>query len=66
MQNPLEKFKKLHKFYFGGVDYQTKELAGYLGVSTRTIQRWIKSQTIPSEKQLKKIQAYLEFKKAYS
>ena len=64
MQNPLEEFKRLHKFYKGGFDYQTKELAGYLDVSTRTIQRWTKGITSPSEAESKKIQAYLNSKKA--
>ena len=63
MKNPLEKFKKLHRFYAGGFDYQTKELAECLGVSTRTIQRWMIGRTGPSEKQLKRIQAFLAAKK---
>lgn len=64
MENPLEEFKGLHKFYFGGVDYQTKELAEYLDVTTRTIQNWMRYKTQPSEEQLKKIQAYLDKKEA--
>ena len=63
MNNPLEEFKKLHQFYCGGFDYQTKEIAEYLKVSTRTIQRWMKGKTAPSEDELSKIQAYLTSKK---
>ena len=63
MQNPLEEFIKLHTFYKGGFDYQTKEIAEYLKVSTRTIQRWMKGKTTPSEDELNKIQAYLISKK---
>lgn len=63
MENTLEEFKKLHGFYAGGFDYQTKELAEYLGVSTRTIQRWMKGKTRPSKDQLKRIRAYLEKKR---
>ena len=63
MQNPLEEFKRRHKFYKGGFDYQTKELAGYLNVNARTIQRWMKGITSPSEAESKKIQAYLNSKK---
>lgn len=59
MENPLDRFKKLHKFYAGGFAYQTRELAIYLGVSTRTIQRWMKGITSPSEAQFEKIQSYL-------
>ncbi len=47
MQNPLEEFIKLHQFYHGGFDYQTKEIAEYLKVSTRTIQRWMKEEDCP-------------------
>lgn len=63
MENPIEEFKKLHEFY-GGFDYHTKELAEYLGVSPRTIQRWMKGKTAPSAKEIKKIKAYLATKKA--
>ena len=64
MNNPLEEYKKLHAFYKGGFDYQTKEIAAYLGVSTRTIQRWMKGRTAPSEDELKKIQSFLKSKKS--
>ena len=65
MENPIVEFKKIHEFY-GGFDYQTKELAEYLGVSTRTIQRWMKGKTAPSDKETEKIKAYLMTKKASS
>lgn len=64
MDNPLDEYKKLHEFYFGGFNYQTKEIAAYVGVSTRTIQNWMKYKTSPSEKQQKKIRAYLDKKGA--
>jgi len=64
MENPLEEFKILHQQYTGGFDYQTKELAEFVGVSTRTIQRWMRGKTSPSEDELKKIQAYLSSKKS--
>jgi transcriptional regulator with XRE-family HTH domain len=60
--SPLEAYKKLHEFYYGGFDYQTKEIAAYLGVSTRTIQNWMRGKTRPSEEQQKKIQTYLDAK----
>lgn len=63
MNNPFDEFRKLHKFYAGGYDYQTKELAEHLGVTTRTIQRWLIGKTHPSESQMKHIQAYLNGKK---
>lgn len=65
MENPIEEFKELHEFY-AGYDYQTKELAQYLGVSTRTIQRWMKGKTTPSNDEIEKIEAYLMAKKASS
>ncbi len=58
MENPIGEFKRLHEFY-GGFDYQTKELAEYLNVSTRTVQRWMKGKTAPSDGEMKKIKAYL-------
>jgi len=63
MENPIREFRKLHKFY-GGFDYQTKELAEYLSVSTRTVQRWMKGKTAPSTDEMKKIKAYLMAKRA--
>jgi len=66
MQNALEKYIKLHKFYSGGFDYQTKELAKYLCVTTRTIQRWMKRKTGPNNEQLKRIEEYLVGKEAIS
>jgi DNA-binding transcriptional regulator YiaG len=35
-------------------------LAAYLGVSTRTIQRWIKEQAKPGQEQLQKIAQYIK------
>ena len=61
-KNPFEEYARLHRFYIGGVDYQSKEIAEYLGVSTRTIQRWLKGETYPSDSYLKKIQIYLQSK----
>ncbi len=40
-------------------DYQTKDLAGYLKVSTRTIQRWFKEKSCPNTEQLASIRRYL-------
>ena len=57
MEKELEEWFKLHKFYMG--DYQTKDLAEYLKVSPRTIQRWLKEKTKPSEEQLAQISKYL-------
>jgi len=39
--------------------YQTKDLADYLGVSSKTIQRWLKSQSKPGKEQLAKISQYV-------
>ena len=62
MENPIGEFKRLHEFY-GGFDYKTKELAEYLDVSTRTVQRWMKGKTAPSDGETKKIKAYLTAKR---
>ena len=57
----LEEWLKLHKFY-KGFDFLTKDLAEYLNVSPRTIQRWIKDKTSPKAEKLAKIKSYLERK----
>lgn len=59
MEKELEEWYKLHKFYFYMGEYQTKDLAVYLKVSSRTIQRWLKGKTKPSEKKLAWIKRYL-------
>ena len=59
MDKELEEWYKLHKFHFYSGSYETKDLANFLGVSARTIQRWIEGKTKPSEKQLAQIKGYL-------
>jgi len=59
MDKELGEWHKLHKFHFYSGSYETKELAGYLRVSPRTIQRWIKEKTKPNKEQLLKISKYL-------
>ncbi len=62
MENPLKEWQELHRFYkYSG--YLTKELAEYIGVSTRTIQRWMKGKNNPPEAKIKKIEAFLRNKK---
>ena len=58
MVTELEEWYKLHKFYMG--EYRTKDLAQYLKVSPRTIQRWLKDQTKPRKEQLAQIAKYLK------
>ncbi len=60
MDKELEEWYKLHKFHFYSGSYQTKNLAKYLGVSPRTIQRWIREKTKPSKAQLAQISRYLK------
>jgi transcriptional regulator with XRE-family HTH domain len=60
MDKELEGWYKLHKFHLYAGSYQTKDLAKYLGVSPRTIQRWIKEKTRPSKEQLAQIGGYLK------
>ena len=59
MDKDLEEWYKLHKFHFYAGSYETKDLAKYLGVSPRTIQRWVKEKTRPSKEQLAQIRRYL-------
>ncbi len=64
MEKELEEWYKMHKFHLYSGSYETKELANYLGVSPRTIHRWIKEKTKPSKEQLTQIKAYLQQKAA--
>jgi uncharacterized protein YjcR len=59
MDKELEEWFKLHKFHFYSGSYETKDLANFLGVSPRTIQRWLKEKTKPSKEQLARIKLYL-------
>ncbi|HOU36759.1 MAG TPA: helix-turn-helix transcriptional regulator [Candidatus Omnitrophota bacterium] len=66
MDKELQEWYKLHEFYMYGGNYQTRDLAGFLGVSERTIQRWLKEKSKPSAKQLAQIREYVEMKKSAS
>lgn len=59
MDKILEEWYKLHKFHLYSAIYQTKDLANFLSVSTRTVQRWLREKTKPNEKQLLRIKEYL-------
>lgn len=59
----FNQWKAKHKEYFNMPGYRTNELAKYLGVSAKTIQRWLKGQYAPNREQLDKIGKYLEEKK---
>jgi len=58
MEKALEEWIDWHKGQISS--FHTKDLAAYLGVSTRTIQRWMKGQTKPREEQLQRIAQYLK------
>jgi transcriptional regulator with XRE-family HTH domain len=62
MDKELQEWCKLHEFYMYAGSYQTKELAEFLGVTERTIQRWLKEKNKPNAKQLAGISKYLESK----
>lgn len=64
LENDLEEWFKLHKFYMG--EYQTKDLASYLKVNPKTIQRWLKERSNPSKEQLAQIRRYLDSKETKS
>lgn len=59
MERELEQWYKLHKFHFYSGSYETRDLAKFLGVSPRTIQRWIKEKARPTKEQLTQIRRYL-------
>lgn len=60
MDKELEDWYKLHKFHLYSSSYETKDLANFLGVSPRTIQRWIREKTKPNKEQLAQIGRYLK------
>ena len=62
MEKEIEELRKAHQFYLYR-DYKTGEIAKYLKVSKRTIQRWLKGKNIPNIKKLRKIRKYLEKKR---
>ncbi len=62
MEKELQEWYRLHKFYMG--EYQTKDLANYLKVSARTIQRWLREKAKPNQEQLAQIVKYLKERKA--
>ncbi len=59
MEKELEEWYKLHKFHFYSGSYETKDLADFLGVNPRTIQRWLKEKGKPNSEQLALIKGYL-------
>jgi plasmid maintenance system antidote protein VapI len=59
MYKELEEWHKLHLFHLYSGSYETKKLAKCLGVSPRTIQRWLKEKSKLSKEQLVKIKRYL-------
>lgn len=60
MEKELAEWHELHKFHLYSGNYETKDLATYLGISPRTIQRWIKGKTKPTKEQLVQIGKYLD------
>ena len=58
MEDELRAWQELHKFYLYS-NYLTKDLAAYLKVSPRTIQRWLKGKTHPNQEELNLIKKYL-------
>jgi transcriptional regulator with XRE-family HTH domain len=54
-----EEWVRLHRFHSYSGSYETKDLARFLGVSTRTIQRWLKDKTKPNKARLAQIGEYL-------
>jgi transcriptional regulator with XRE-family HTH domain len=59
MERKLEEWYQLHKFHLYSGSYETKDLANYLGISPRTIQRWLKEKSKPTKEQLAQIKRYL-------
>jgi uncharacterized protein YjcR len=56
LQDSFQEWIMWHKDQISS--YHTKDLAAYLGVSPRTIQRWMKNKGKPGEIQLQRITQY--------
>ncbi len=59
MEKELQDWYQLHQFHLYSGSYETKDLADFLGVSPRTIQRWLKEKNKPKKEQLLQIKKYL-------
>lgn len=59
MERELEEWFGLHRFHLYTGSFQTKDLANYLKVNPRTIQRWLKGKSKPKPEQLTQIKRYL-------
>jgi len=59
----LEKWYRLHRKYLrweiGPYDFRTTELARYLGVTARTVERWVKGIGRPKERHIAIIRKFL-------
>lgn len=66
MHPTMQKWHKLHKKYLycnqKYFDFRTSVLAKYLGVSRRTIERWVKRQGSPKDFQIDAIERFLKDK----
>lgn len=59
----FQEWAKQHKDHLYFVGYRTTELAEFLNVNRRTIQRWIRGTSKPSEAKQEQIRQYLETQK---
>ena len=59
MEKELKEWYRLHQFHLYSGSYETKDLANFLKVSPRTIQRWLKEKSKPTKEQLAQIKRYL-------
>ncbi len=62
MEKELEEWYKLHQFHLYSGSYETKDLAKYLRVNPRTIQRWLREKSKPASEQVAQIRRYLNSK----
>ncbi len=65
MEEELKKWHDLHIFHLNSGNYETKDLADYVGVSSRTIQRWLKDLAKPTREQLVRVKQYLSGKSTH-
>jgi hypothetical protein len=63
METPFEQWLKLHLFHLNCGSYETKDLAKSLGISRRSLERWITGKVVIPDKYQEGIKIYLDKEK---
>jgi transcriptional regulator with XRE-family HTH domain len=68
MHPVIEKWNELHREYLyfdkPPYDFRTSDLAKYVGVSRRTIERWAEGKSLPKEEKIRAIEEFIKLRGA--